>query len=135
MPADFRLTSETDSGYRDDDGVTNVTAPVLRADVESGTQVELLLAEELLMATEGAGETLFELGPLADGIYGFLATAEDAAGNISLASSMTVVVDTIVPALEFTGPSSGATVTRLSQLQGTLDSSGMPTRRHNLPVG
>jgi len=82
------------------DGITRDNTLVLNGTAEANSTVELF-QDSVSIGTapaDGSGVWSFATATLADGAYGFTATALDAAGNTSLVSAALIVrVDTVPP--------------------------------------
>ncbi|MCE9591656.1 MAG: hypothetical protein K8S99_14160 [Planctomycetes bacterium] len=95
------LTSATDTGASDTDGITSNTAPTLAGTAEPDATVEIFDGDTSLgtATTDGSGDWTFDTGTLTVGDHSFTAVATDVAGNVSTASSASLVtVDTGAPA-------------------------------------
>jgi hypothetical protein len=94
------LGSASDTGASDTDNVTSATTLSLAGRSDAGTTVKVYDGTTLLGSTvaSGAGAWSLATGVLTTGAHGLTATAADAAGNVSAASSVLVVtVDTNAP--------------------------------------
>ncbi|WP_233081720.1 Ig-like domain-containing protein [Rheinheimera soli] len=98
------LTAGSDSGNSQTDNITNVTTPTFTGTAEANSTVEVFAGATSLgtVAANGSGAwswTVAGGSALADGNYSITATATDAAGNPSAASSgLSVTIDTAAPA-------------------------------------
>lgn len=99
VPSVPDLVASSDSGVSDSDDVTNEATPTLVGTAETDSVVRLFDgAIEVGSAVAVGGSWLITLSVLADGDHSLAATATDAAGNESGASTaLTVRVDTVVP--------------------------------------
>lgn len=82
------------------DSVTNVTLPTIEGIAESGSTVTIYIDDAVVGTTTSSSSTWSFVvpAPLAGKTYGVKATAKDAAGNVSPASSVTTfTVDTVRP--------------------------------------
>ncbi|KYC37634.1 hypothetical protein WA1_39925 [Scytonema hofmannii PCC 7110] len=100
-PNRLRLTPKTDTGASNSDNITLNPTPTITGNAEAGSTVQLFKDGQIL-GTEIAsnmGEWQLQVGPLADGVYNFTATAVDKAGNVSLPSDqLSVTIDTTIAA-------------------------------------
>ena len=82
------------------DGVTNANVLTLTGTAEANSSVKIFDGATLLgtITADGSGAWTYTTAVLANGSHSLTATATDAAGNVSAASSaLTVTVDTIAP--------------------------------------
>jgi hypothetical protein len=86
IPATPRLTPASDSGRRDDDGITSIVAPTIRVTAGSNEWVRLFVDGAESASKLGSGDMDFFVGPFAEGPLHVHATAEDLAGNVSQAT-------------------------------------------------
>jgi hypothetical protein len=93
------LLATSDSGQSPTDEVTNVRTPSVELNAESGTRVHLFVdGAPAGVAEADSNPVRFTVGPLADGVHQFTATAEDQAGNVSAPSgALVVTIDTQAP--------------------------------------
>jgi hypothetical protein len=99
-PSAPALDPASDSGTKGD-GITNDTTPTLRGFAAAGVIVSLFEGASGLGHTvaDSSGDWTFTTVALAEGSHSFTATATDAAGNVSAASSaLTLLIDTSAPA-------------------------------------
>ena len=99
-PAALDLDAASDSGTADDDHLTNDTTPTIHGTAEANSTVELFDgATPLGNATaDGSGNWTIDSSELTDGVNQLTATATDAAGNLSAASTaLQVEIDTTAP--------------------------------------
>ncbi|MCO5976180.1 Ig-like domain-containing protein, partial [Ideonella oryzae] len=112
VPSAPDLVSASDSGISTTDNLTNDTTPTLGGTAEANSTVHVFDgATELGAVTaDGSGNWSFTTGTLAGGTHSFTATATDAAGNDSAASSaLSVSIDTTAPTLSSSSPADNAT--------------------------
>lgn len=96
-PTALRLTAETDTGSSQTDGITKDKTPTLAGTAEDGVAVSVFIDEQFA-GTAGGGAWQFSPTELVDGVLNVTATAEDAAGNVSVASAIfRLTVDTQAP--------------------------------------
>ncbi|MFO1358315.1 Ig-like domain-containing protein [Plasticicumulans sp.] len=89
------LDPASDSGASEIDAITRDATPTLQLSTAAGTVLRLLRDGTDLGPVDAGALTL---AALADGSYAFTATATDAAGNVSVASStLQIVIDTSAP--------------------------------------
>lgn len=94
-------TITDDNGSSGTDRVTNDNAVTITGDAEADSIVTIRDGATVLgtALADGAGEWSFTTAALADGPHSLTATASDAAGNTSVASSaLPVTIDTAAPA-------------------------------------
>jgi|GEM_PF-1558738 len=94
------LTASSDRGTSDTDDLTSDTTPTFTGTAGAGTTVWLYAnGTEVGSATaDGSGNWSITSSALEEGTYTFTARAEDAAGNLSAASSgLSVTIDTTGP--------------------------------------
>jgi hypothetical protein len=97
-PVNLRLDKASDSGASQTDGVTNVAAPMVIGESESGTRVTVLVDGSSIGQTDSNGLWSMISPALVDGTHDITATASDLAGNVSsLSTAFTVKIDTIAP--------------------------------------
>ncbi len=96
------LHPDSDSGQRDDDGITNVTEPTVRGTAETGASLSLLVVEtgdQYPVPNVVEGTWSLDLNEFAaDGDYTLRATATDLAAN-SAQAEITITIDTEQPTL------------------------------------
>ncbi|WP_034294232.1 Ig-like domain-containing protein [Herbaspirillum sp. RV1423] len=93
------LSSASDSGVSNSDGITNDTTPTFTGSAESGSTVSIFDGATFLGTTiaSGGGWT-FTSGALANGSHTITATATDSAGNVSAASgALSISTDDVAP--------------------------------------
>ncbi len=97
-PTGLDLDPASDSGPFDDDDLTAVTTPTINGMAEANATIILLDGATEVGTTQAAGDGTWSIttSELANGPHNLTATATDAAGNISAAS--TALVITIDPA-------------------------------------
>ncbi len=97
-PTAIKLTAATDSGSSSADGITNIVNPSATGDAESGTLVRLLVNGQPIGQAGANSPWTIATGNLNDGTFSLTATAEDLAGNVSVASGgFQLVIDTVAP--------------------------------------
>jgi|GEM_PF-321785 len=98
-PSAPALASASDSGVKGDN-ITNVTTPTFTGTAEAGSTVRILAnGNQVGSGTATGGNYSITTSALAAGTITITATATDAAGNTSAASSsVTLVIDTTAPA-------------------------------------
>jgi hypothetical protein len=98
------LAAASDTGTSNNDGITNVTTPVITGTAEAGTTVWLYDGATVLgSAIATGGNWSITATTLAEGPHTLTAKATDAAGNIGAASSgLNVMIDTTKPTLTIT---------------------------------
>ncbi|MCB1231934.1 MAG: hypothetical protein KDN19_16820 [Verrucomicrobiae bacterium] len=102
-PSDFSLASESDRGFSDSDGLTNVTTPVFEGHAEVGTTVRIFRAGSIEIAS-GVSDGWFSQAStsLPLGSHSVTARCFDIAGNSSLTTPpIALVIDTIPPSKVF----------------------------------
>jgi hypothetical protein len=120
------ITTVTDdvapvTGTVANNGSTNDTTPTLTGTAEAGSTVSLYDGATLLGTVVATGGTWTFTPTLAQGSHTLTATATDAAGNVSTASSsFTVIEDTAAPS----APSISSVTDNAGTIQGTLSSEG-----------
>ena len=95
----------TDSG-KPNDHLTNDSTPQLQGTGEVGATIAVFQGVNKLgtAIVDSTGHWTYQVGSLSDGLYNYTATATDAAGNISSATSAyAITVDTVKPVLAITG--------------------------------
>ncbi|SDE56494.1 Ig-like domain (group 3) [Massilia sp. PDC64] len=108
-PAAPDLASASDSGTSSADDVTNVATPTFTGtagSVEAGATVKLYDGAAVIATTTAAGDGSWSVdaSALAEGAHTITATAVDAAGNESAASSgLAVTIDRTAPATQVAG--------------------------------
>ncbi len=97
-PVNIQLTSQTDSGFSDSDGITNHVTPSIRGSAEAGSLVRLFIDHLLVGSATSDGSWTIPAPTLTEGAHTLTATAEDVAGNVSvLSSKQNIVIDTLPP--------------------------------------
>ncbi|MBL8471211.1 MAG: DUF4347 domain-containing protein, partial [Rhodocyclaceae bacterium] len=100
-PSTLALTSVTDTGSSNADGITANNTPTLSGSAEADSTVTIYLDSQALGTTtaDSSGNWTYSLSsPLADGSHSLAATATDAAGNVSSSSSaLGISIDTAPP--------------------------------------
>lgn len=100
-PSQPELDAGSDSGVSDTDNITNDTTPTLTGTAEAGSTVMLYDTDGttvLGVATATGGNWSITSSVLSDGEHRLTATATDAAGNTSAASTaLTIQIDTQAP--------------------------------------
>jgi len=110
-PPTIDLAAGSDTGRSDSDDITADTTPALTGAAEAGSTIELSAGGERLgrANTSPAGAWSFTTEALADGDHVIVATAQDAAGNLSAGASLRITVDAESPrAPTITAPADGA---------------------------
>jgi len=106
-PSTSVLAAASDSGASNSDGFTNVKRPTFTGTAEAGSTVTVRDGATVLGTTTAAtdGNWSFTIGSdLSDGVHAIAATATDAAGNVSAASSvLDVTIDTSAPVVSTGG--------------------------------
>ncbi|WP_237712974.1 Ig-like domain-containing protein [Serratia sp. M24T3] len=103
-PAPVTLTASNNDGSTPvaiaNNGITNDSTPALSGTAEAGSLVTISEGTTVLgTVTAGTnGAWSFTTATLANGAHTFSATATDAAGNVSTATTLTLTVDTVAPA-------------------------------------
>ncbi len=97
------LSPGSDTGVSDADGITADSTPTFTGTAEAGSIVTLYDTEDSTSigtaAADGSGNWTITSALLSDGSHNITAKAQDAAGNVSMASAgLTVTIDTIAPA-------------------------------------
>ncbi|HVW95540.1 MAG TPA: Ig-like domain-containing protein, partial [Mucilaginibacter sp.] len=103
-PSTPDLAAASDAGTSSTDNVTNVTTPRFNGNAEVGSTVTLYDTDgSTVLGTitaNGSGKWSIQSSTLAEGTHTITATATDAAGNVSSASSgLDVTIDTTSPTL------------------------------------
>lgn len=100
-PSTPDLTDASDTGISNTDNITKVSTPTFTGTAEAGSTVKIFSDGVLKgSGTATGGSYTITTGTLADGVHGITATATDAAGNVSVASSgLSVTIDTGAPTL------------------------------------
>lgn len=96
-PSNLKLTTATDTGTSNTDGITKNTNPTIIGSAEANSIVKLYKDGLIIGQTTAAanGEWSVQLTNLSNGQHVFTATATDVAGNISSPSTQyTITVDT-----------------------------------------
>ena len=104
------LTSSSDTGMSNADGITNDTTPTFAGTAEAGSTLTLYEDATVIgsATADGSGNWSVAVSAFSDGVYSITATAMDAMGNISAASAaLTIMVDTQAPTLSVS-PADGA---------------------------
>ncbi len=99
-PSTPDLNAASDSGTSNTDNLTNDTTPTFDGTAEAASTVTISssIAGTLGTTVAAGGVWSFTSGLLADGVHNITATATDAAGNVSAASSaLPVTIDATVP--------------------------------------
>lgn len=122
------LLASSDSGSSSIDNVTNDNTPTFDGTAEPDATVTLYKNGEVACTVVAAGGAYSTTtGAIADGTYGFAATAGDAAGNTSAASAaLNVTIDTLAPAAPTT-PDLAATSDSGSSWIDNLTNDNTPT--------
>uniref|UniRef100_UPI0027BA5884 Ig-like domain-containing protein n=1 Tax=Aquabacterium sp. TaxID=1872578 RepID=UPI0027BA5884 len=102
IPAAPTLHAASDSGNSSSDNLTRVTTPTFTGTAESGSLVTLYDTDGTTVlgtATAIGGVWSITSSTLAEGSHSLMVKATDAAGNVSVASSvLTLTIDTTAPA-------------------------------------
>ena len=99
VPTSLDLSAGSDSGSSNTDNYTNDTTPTVSGDAPAGTAVTLLANGAPVGTGSANSPWTIVSSALTGGSYSFTATATDAAGNTSAASSgLSVTIDTTAPA-------------------------------------
>ncbi|MBE9010645.1 putative Ig domain-containing protein, partial [Pseudanabaenaceae cyanobacterium LEGE 13415] len=125
-PINLDLIPPSDSGQSNQDDITNQTSPMIAGQAEAGTIVKLYRETVLIgeTTTNANGRWQVATTALSNGTHRLTATATDAAGNVSAASSpLTIVIDAVLPTLSLT-TSTTTPITQVSKLTGSLDGTG-----------
>ncbi|MCU0548662.1 MAG: choice-of-anchor C family protein [Leptolyngbya sp. Prado105] len=125
-PINLDLIPPSDSGQSDQDDITNQTSPIIAGQAEAGTIVKLYRETALIgeATTDTSGRWQVATTALGNGTHRLTATATDAAGNVSAASSpLTIVVDAVQPTLSLT-TSTTTSITQVSKLTGSVNGTG-----------
>ncbi|RQO66034.1 hypothetical protein DBR43_27730 [Pedobacter sp. KBW06] len=100
------LASASDAGFSNTDNITNVTTPVFTGTAEAGATVTLYDTDGITVLGTGiatGGNWSITATTLTPGVHTLTATATDAAGNVSPASTgLAVTIDTTSPTLAIT---------------------------------
>lgn len=140
QPVFAGLTSATDSGLANNDGITKFTAPTITGTAEANTSITLYDSDGTtqLGTTTANGSGQWTLSPsLIEGAHILTVKATDAAGNVSIVSSpLGVTIDTQAPtgvALS-TGIASVAAATHGASV-ATLSAAEGPNVTYSLVAG
>ena len=99
------LATASDTGFSDNDDLTNDTTPTFSGTAEANSIVKIFANGALVGtgAANGAGNWSITTSALSDGVQVITATSTDAAGNVSVASTqLDVVIDTAAPSASST---------------------------------
>lgn len=113
-PSTPDLASGGDSGGSSTDNITSVSQPSFTGSAESGSTVILYAGGTEIGRTTATGGawTIVPTAPLSTGPHQITATATDAAGNVSAASTaLSVNIDTVAPASVALSTTSAAVIT------------------------
>lgn len=96
------LDAGSDSGVSDTDNITAAEELVMFGSAEPESQITLrsglgIVYGQVQADTDGKWSVTFDTVSLADGIHAFLAEATDGAGNVSVSSALTIVLDRTDP--------------------------------------
>ena len=86
-PVALRLTSATDTGLNNADGITNALIPVVEGDADADSLVTLMVDGQVVGHSATGSPFRIPAGALDEGTHSATATAEDLAGNFSTAST------------------------------------------------
>jgi hypothetical protein len=86
-PVALRLTSATDTGLNNADGITNSLIPVVEGDADADSLVTLMVDGQVVGQSATGSPFRIPAGALDEGPHSATATAEDLAGNFSTAST------------------------------------------------
>ncbi|MEB3284870.1 MAG: Ig-like domain-containing protein [Candidatus Sericytochromatia bacterium] len=131
-PADLELDPDSDTGTLADK-LTSQSSPTIVGTAEANSEVELKLGEESLgtVLTDADGAWSLTVNqPLPEGANKIDAYATDVAGNTSLASSVTVTIDTTAPTVSVSGLES-----TLASDTGTSQTDNLTTNPSPVLVG
>ena len=137
-PAGLDLTSSSDTGASSTDDLTRDATPTVELTAEPNTRVRLFIDGVLADEANANGLLNFTVPALGNGSHTITARAEDAAGNMSATSAgLTVIIDTLPPALSVTGPAANTTLGESSDLTGSASDAGgeFPTTDFRLDLG
>ncbi|MCX7427748.1 MAG: right-handed parallel beta-helix repeat-containing protein [Planctomycetia bacterium] len=97
--SDPDLADDSDSGYLDDDNITNVDTPEFTGKAEAGATVDLMEGDTVLgtIYADPSGDWSIISTHLVDGRHDLVARATDPSGNASVSGTLTVYVDTEAP--------------------------------------
>lgn len=100
-PSTPDLTAASDTGSSSTDNITNDTTPAFSGIAEANSTVTVISSLSGTLGTttaNGAGNWLFTAGATVSGTHSIMATATDAAGNISATSpGLSITIDTTAP--------------------------------------
>ena len=91
-------------------GKTNYTTPTLAGTAEANSTVSIYDGGALLSTAtaDGSGNWTYTPSALSEGSHSFTAKATDVAGNVSMATAVSVInIDTTAPTITSTGPADG----------------------------
>ena len=108
-------------------GAQNSSTVTLSGTAEAGATVEVFEgAASRGTTTATGGNWTMAINGVADGIHSYVATARDAAGNVSgNSNTRTITVDTAAPAAPVIGGSNGAQNTTTVTLSGTAEANAV----------
>jgi hypothetical protein len=123
-PTGLTLTTATDSGSSNSDGITSNTAPTFTGSAEANSTISLFNGATQVGTgtTNGSGTFTVTISPaLAQGSYSITAKATDAAGNTSAASTAkSLVIDTAASIISM-GQITGSTSNGNGTINGTIN--------------
>jgi hypothetical protein len=123
-PTGLTLTTATDSGSSNSDGITSNTAPTFTGSAEANSTISLFNGATQVGTgtTNGTGTFTVTISPaLAQGSYSITAKATDAAGNTSAASTAkSLVIDTAASIISM-GQITGSTSNGNGTINGTIN--------------
>src|SRR5207249_2403848 len=128
-PSTPALASGSDTGSSASDNLTNINTPTFTGTAEVGTTVTLLSDGTAVgSGTAANGTYSITVSALSDGTHAITATATDAAGNVSSASSsLSVTIDTTAPAVPVVSSPASATTVKATTftIAGTAESGAL----------
>jgi hypothetical protein len=107
------LASESDSGSSSNDGITNIAQPHLQGTCTDGDTMTLLIDGNAILPTALCASSAFDIvpaTPLADGMHLVAATATRAGDTSAASPALSILIDTVAPAVSVTAGPNGTVV-------------------------
>ena len=125
-----KLGGASDTGISSIDGITNIAIPVITGTAEAGSKVELFDGTKSVGTSTAGVDGKYSITPIkfTDGAHTLTVKSTDVAGNISVASSvLSIMTDTVGPAVPLITSKSGAINNNAPNIAGTAEANSTVT--------